>query len=128
MHSPLAAELTHRDRVRGDGWTGADVGDGVGAVLVGAEGAVGVDAAAGIVAIDDGVAGIDASENAAGPGPLVWAPPDTRTVLDTWPVLPLWLPADPQPPRARAAIMATITIDLFLVILASQPVAGMAVC
>lgn len=113
--------------MRGDGLTGADVGDGVGAVLVGAEGPVGVDGA-GIVAIDDGVAGVDASENASGPGLLVGAPPDTRTVLETWPVLPLWLPADPHPPRARAAIMATITIDLFLVILASQPVAGMAVC
>jgi hypothetical protein len=91
----LVAELTHEDPAAGDDWTGADVGGGVGAAVVGAE---------------DGVVG---------------AFGDALTLLETWPVLPLWLPAELQPTRARAAIMPTIMIDFSLAFLASRTAVGM---
>jgi hypothetical protein len=122
-------ELTHRPPAEADDWTDTGVGEVVGAVVVGAA-VVGADdwvgaddGAADFFAVDDDAAGIDASATAAGAVSLARADGDALRVSETCPLLPLWKPADPQPPRARAAITPAIAIDFFLMFLAPQPVA-----
>ena len=127
--------MTHRPPAEADDWTDAGVGEVVGAVMVGAVvvGAVVVgaddwvgadDGAADFFAVDDDAAGIDASATAAGAVSLVRADGDALRVSETCPLLPMWKPADPQPPRARAAITPAIAIDFFLMFLAPLAVIG----
>ena len=125
-----SVELTHTPPAEAGDWTDAGVGEVVGTVVVGAA-VVGADdwvgaddGAADFFAVDDDAAGIDASATAAGAVSLVRADGEALRVPETCPLLPLWKPADPQPPRARAAITPAIAIDFFLMFLAPQAVIG----